>query len=693
MAKPIRLGFIGTCVLLVLGVAVPQTHAQAVQSETQADTQQPSSPPPPAPSTAAGDFYVGGQLGFLGGSAAWSLLQPNRGSSASVHLFHSYDTVDGSGSHFAGLTAGYSHGLSSGVVLGGEVDLSFGAEPVPTGEAFSETAELFGSARGRIGRRRGGWLGYGTLGFAWTRNLIAVTTNGSGPGAPSYLASAYANRIGWTVGAGVERALPGGWSARAEYLYARFGSADVALSPTTLIASSVSAHEARVGLTYTVARTGSPDGSAKAGSANDGSAEPTLVGVVPLDIHGWSVRGQTTYLSQYASPFHAPYRGPNSLDSNAGKETWDVTFYLGRRLWNGATVWINPEIDQGFGLTNTLGVAGFPSGEAYKVGYSNPYARIPRAFVQQTIDLAGPTETVDAGVNLFAGSRATNRVVITIGKFSVSDLFDTITWAHDPRNDFMNWALVDAGTFDYAADAWGFTYGAAVEWYQGNWTARAGFFDLSTIPNSVELDPTFGEYQLDYELEHRHSLAGQPGKLSIVGYLSRGRMGSYDEALAFAAQSGTTPNTADVRRYQSRPGINLNIEQQVADGIHLFGRAGWADGSVEPYEFTDIDRTISAGVSLDGERWGRRRDTFGLATVISGISDPHTAYLAAGGLGILVGDGQLPHPGWESIIETYYRTVIGAWQVTADYQFVVNPAFNRDRGPVSVVAVRVRSQF
>jgi high affinity Mn2+ porin len=151
-----------------------------------------------------------------------------------------------------------------------------------------------------------------------------------------------------------------------------------------------------------------------------------------------------------------------------------------------------------------------------------------------------------------SGTADANRLVITVGKFSVSDIFDTITYAHDPRTDFMNWSLVDAGTFDYAADAWGFTYGAAAEWYQGNWTLRAGLFDLSVVPNSTELDPRFDQFQTVYELEHRHELLGRPGKFAVVAFLSRGRMGRYDDALALAQQTGTVPSTADVRRYGSR---------------------------------------------------------------------------------------------------------------------------------------------
>lgn len=546
------------------------------------------------------------------------------------------------------------------MVFGGEADLAFRAEPVAVTGRFTERPELFGSVRARVGYQPGRWSVYGTGGFAWTRDEIA--------------AEAFGQRLGWTLGGGIERAIDQRWSANAEWLFTRYNKTD---APDAVLAT-LSTEQVRVGLVY-----GFGDGAPADGSP----------GIVPLETGTWSVHGQTTLVSQYAAPFRAPYRGPNSLDPNIARETWDVTVYGGRRLWSGAVLWINPELDQGFGLSNTLGVAGFTSGEAYKLGYTHPYVRVPRVFVQQTINLGGATQTVDPGPNQFRDAHTANRLVATIGKFSVSDLFDTITYAHDPRGDFMNWALVDAATFDYAADAWGFTYGGALEWYQGPWVVLGGLFDLSQIPNSADLDTSFGQYQVVYELEHQQTLNGQPGKLAFVGFVSRGRMGRYADALALAAETGSTPDTADVRQYSSRPGINLNVAQQIASDVGVFGRVGWANGAVEPYEFTDVDRTASAGVSVSGHRWHRAGDTLGVATVLNGISDVHQAYLAAGGLGILVGDGQLPHPGMESIVESYYRFPIGPWQLSADYQFIVNPAFNRDRGPVSVISARVRTQF
>jgi hypothetical protein len=217
----------------------------------------------------------------------------------------------------------------------------------------------------------------------------------------------------------------------------------------------------------------------------------------------------------------------------------------------------------------------------------------------------------------------------------------------------MNWSIIDAGSFDYAADAWGYTDGAAVEWYQDWWTIRSGLFDLSKTPNSKALDPQFfDQYQFDEELEERHALFGQPGKLKLLGFLSHGRMGSYNEATAIVLQTGLPADIAAVRKSHNKSGFSLNLEQQLADDIGMFERAGWSQGQYEAFEFTDINKTVSFGLSLTGQRWGRPDDTVGVALAVNEASSAAKRFFAAGGLGILVGDGRLLRSGPESIFET-----------------------------------------
>ena len=408
----------------------------------------------------------------------------------------------------------------------------------------------------------------------------------------------------------------------------------------------------------------------------------------------FAVYGQATYTEQETDSFHAPYAGPNSLSPDIGRESSDATLYLGARLWQGAELWVNPEADEGFGLDDTLGLAGFSSGEAYKVGRYAPYFRLQRAFIRQTLNLGGDSGSADAGPNQFAMAQSSDRLVITLGKISVVDIFDTNRYAHDPRADFLNWSVIDAGTFDYAADSWGYTAGAAAEWYIGSWAWRAGVFDLSNVPNSETLEPGFDEYQVDLEAEHRHEIFGQPGKLDLTVFESRGRMALYADAIAYGEANGLLPELAPVRRYRKRDGISLNLEQQLTANVGMFARLGDAGGNVETYEFTDIDHTASVGVSVSGGPWHRPGDTLGVAGAINAASRDLRQYLAAGGLGVLIGDGKLPHAGHENILETYYElAAISAVHVTLDYQWVANPAYNRDRGPVSVFSLRVHAEL
>ena len=410
----------------------------------------------------------------------------------------------------------------------------------------------------------------------------------------------------------------------------------------------------------------------------------------------WALHGQATAVLQWHPAFHADYSGPHSLDpKDQGNETADATLYGGVRLWAGGEAWADAELDQGFGLSDTMGIAGFTSGEAYKVGEHRPYVRLPRAFVRQTIDLGGAETRTDADLNQLAGASTENQLVITVGKFAIPDIFDTNQYAHDPRQDFLNWAIIDLGTFDYGADAWGYTYGAAAELSLGDWTGRLGVFDGSTVPNDKALDPKpFDQTQEIVEIEHRQSLFDREGKIKLLAFLTEARLGSYDDAVALARLTGTIPDTSLVRKMRTKFGAGINLEQPVSDDLGLFLRAGATEGNDEVYEFSEINRTLSLGASLAGASWDRPDDRIGSALAFNGLSEAAKRYLQAGGLGILTGDGQLPNSAGEMIWESYYSYALAeSFALSADYQLINHPAYNRDRGPVQVLSARAHLQF
>jgi high affinity Mn2+ porin len=670
-------------------------------------------PQPPAMPVTPGEpydwagFYVGGHLGVAWGNSNWTA---SPGISGTTDLFQKIDTFDNGGSFFGGLQGGFNYMLPNRVLLGAEADASFPAWPtLPTGPnpfgfsiggssgfnsptsgpvSFAETVQSFGTLRGRIGYAPGDWLFYATGGFAWTydqQSLTQISTSNTD--------TPYRWRFGGVVGAGIEAPIAPQWTLRLEYLFTDYGKSTTRFfAGGQSVDSNFRLQELRLGLNY---QFGSDAGPASAPDATEPPPEP--------ENDNLSLHGQGTLVWQGYPAFRSPYQGVNSLPGGGeGRETTDATLYAGLRLWQGAELWVNPEIDQGFGLQNTHGAAGFPSAEAYKLGAVYPYS-VARYFIRQTIDLGGETQKVNADVNQFAGSHTEDRAVLTVGKFAIVDIFDTNPYANNARTDFLNWSLVNAGTFDYAGDAWGFTYGAAGEWYQGDWTLRAGVFDLSATPTggagnapAYGLTPTFKQFQLVGEIEKRHTLWEQPGAIKVTGFLSRGNAGSFQEAINLSQSTGLDASNAlaAVRHYQSRPGVSINLQQQVSDTLGVFARAGWADGSIEPWDFTDIDRTVQGGVSLKGTQWGRPDDTIGVAGVLNGITGVHAAYFNDGGLGILIGDGQLPHVTLEKVFETYYSyAMTSALALSLDYQLIAAPGYNSQRGPVSIGAVRLRAQF
>ena len=642
-------------------------------------------------------LYVGGHSGYAGGRSNWSSPP---GLSSSLGLFQSSDIFTGSGSYFGGLQIGYDYMLPSRVVLGAQLDASFPGFPrndislggisiFSTPEiglaSYSENVLHSGTLRARVGYAPANWLVYATGGFAWTYDQLTLTQLAD----DTTIDSPFLWRLGWAAGGGIEYAFAPNWTANVEYLFTKYGNSSVMFPNAGLqFTSDFSLQQVRAGLNYRFGGGGT--------NANGGSTGLPTPAMDLVNFHG-----QSTFVWQGYPAIRSPYTGPFSLPgSGLGRETFDTTLYAGIRLWQGAELWISPEIDQGFGFADTHGAAGFPSGESYKLGSSYPYVRMHRGFLRQTIDLGGEVEKVDADISQFAGTRTANRLVLTIGKFAIVDIFDTNRYANSPKTDFLNWSLINAGTFDYAGDGWGYTYGAAAEWYQNSWTLRAGIFDLSATPaggnspNGGVLDSTFQQYALVAEIEKRYELWGQPGKFKVTGFLNRGRAGKFQDAITLAQVTGDPADITAVRRYTGRPGVSMNLEQQISDTVGVFARAGWADGKVEPWDFTDIDRTVAGGVSINGKNWGRPDDTVGIAGVVNNISGVHRAYFNAGGLGILIGDGQLPNPGLEKIFETYYSYALSPdMRLTFDYQFIANPAYNTDRGPVNTFAGRFHAQF
>jgi len=422
---------------------------------------------------------------------------------------------------------------------------------------------------------------------------------------------------------------------------------------------------------------------------------PLLLYAAPAGAAEWNLHGQFTGLTQYHPSFEAPYSGANSLDAAADDATTlDATLFAGVSLWRDAALYADLELDQGFGLSNTLGIAGFPSGEAYKVGAYKPYWRVPRLFLREVFPWGERAAPVPDAAHQLPEAGIQDGLVLTLGKFSVVDLFDTNAYAHDPRADFLNWAVIDSGAFDYAADAWGYTTGVAIEGNRGPWSLRTGLFNLSRIPNGKTTEPHFQQYSAVVELERRVKWHGQPGRIKALVYLNRGRMGRFRDALAFAATQDAVPDTAMVRRDASRTGFALNIEQGIQESLGAFLRLSFNDGSKEAFDFTDINRSLALGMRAGGRHWHRPDDDLGVAIAVNAVSRGAQRYFAQGGLGILVGDGQLPAARTEQILEGYYRLqLLPSLALTLDLQHVRNPAYSRDRGPVNIAGVRLHAEF
>ena len=203
------------------------------------------------------------------------------------------------------------------------------------------------------------------------------------------------------------------------------------------------------------------------------------------------------------------------------------------RLWQGGELYYNPELLQGFGLNDTVGLAGFPNGEAQKAGTAFPKIRPQRYYLKQTFGLGGEQEDVADGPNQLPGKHDIDRVTLIVGRFAVGDFFDNNSYAHDSRADFMNWALWSSAAYDFPADLPGYTRGAVAELNRKDWAVRGGFFEVPSAPNTDVL--TFKTGGAIVEFEERHTIFDQPGKLRLGVFANRGNTGNYRNALAIGA--------------------------------------------------------------------------------------------------------------------------------------------------------------
>jgi len=411
-----------------------------------------------------------------------------------------------------------------------------------------------------------------------------------------------------------------------------------------------------------------------------------------LDPAEWSFHTQATTISQGHFAFHAPYSGTNSLSPETEARTsLTSTEFIGRRLWTGGSVYFNPEIIGGQGLSQTRGIAGFPNGEIYRVDDPSFKLVDSRLYFQQIWGLSGETEHFNSGQNQLAGDVSIKRLTVVLGKFSLVDFFDRNAYSADPRNQFTNWALFTNGAWDYAADTRGYTYGIYGEYNRPEWAIRAASVLEPRQPNQESMETRVARAHAEQlEAEWRYARGNYPGKLRLLSYVNQSHAGLYTDALRL---SPTNPDISQTRDYRTKYGFGLNLEQVITSDLGFFSRAGWNNGTTETWAFTEIDRTFSAGLNLAGNRWGRAQDHVGVAMAVNGLSPEHRQYLAAGGLGFIIGDGALNYAP-EQIVETYYALHIWRyWTLTTDAQGVKNPAYNADRGPVFILAERVHLEF
>ncbi|MEZ0610759.1 carbohydrate porin [Fibrella sp. WM1] len=430
----------------------------------------------------------------------------------------------------------------------------------------------------------------------------------------------------------------------------------------------------------------------------------------------WSLHYQFTTIVQGHTGFRgAGYVGRNTL-SDLPDTTLSVTttLFVGRRLWKGAGLYLNPEIAGGRGVGHrdpaapydedlynaAVGLGGFPNGESFRIGSAKPAVYVARFYMEQVFALPGAQpENIESEANHVKQQRPDARVVVTAGKFSVADIFDNNRYSHDPRTQFMNWSLMSYGAWDYPANTRGYTWGLAMEYVRPAYELRMAYSLMPKTANGGILDWNIGQSGgLTVELESRYRLLKQPGTVRLLGFRNTSKAPNYADATQRLLTGTYNPDRPLIiygEQYGGvKYGVGLSLEQPIARNSGLFARVSWNDGKTATWAFTEIDRSLAAGAFLAGHAWGRPEDALGIAGVVNGLSPEHVAFLNAGGTAFMLGDGRLPNYQTEQILEVFYKTrLTRTLFLTADYQLIDNPGYNGDRGPVNLFAIRTHVEF
>ena len=419
----------------------------------------------------------------------------------------------------------------------------------------------------------------------------------------------------------------------------------------------------------------------------------SFVGFAQKDTGLVSFHFQATVIPQRHTRFHSPYMGENSLLPDEGWATsLTNTFFFALKPWKHTQLIINPEDAGGRGLSDATGLAGFSNGEIFRVGNPKPTLYLARLILEQTFPLKGTTETyVAEDANLVRGFAPVDYVKMFGGRFCLADYFDGNPYNHDPRSQFLNWSFMSAGAWDYAADTRGYTWGLGSEWKKKNWRAALAFTLMPKEANALEFDMHISKaFASQVELTHFHAIGEKKGQLQFTGFYNKGHMGNYEEAIKLSPYPPDVTRTANYNNHKF--GFVLNAAQALSGHWGAFARLSWNDGKNETWAYTEIDRSVNAG--LQWSHGDESPNALGMGVVVNGLSAPHRDYLAAGGYGFIIGDGRLNYAP-EIIAETYYRFCFfgDRMQLSPDYQFALHPAYNKDRGPVHIFALRSHVEF